>query len=143
MTEESVEERYEKKYGERFEEGKSVIAAPLEPVPLEPIQKAKKGGRKAVIAGVFLIFAGIFAVLAWLGVILFGLIEADLTFQTVVGVWITIFAIMALVGGILAVARRSWKLAVICSIFGLLTVIGAPLCAVGMIILLLAKKEFR
>ncbi len=41
MAEESVKERFEKKYGEHFEGGKTGIV-----VPLEPIRSKKKGGVK-------------------------------------------------------------------------------------------------
>lgn len=114
-----------------------------EPITLEPL---KKKGAKGAVAGVVLIVASIFAILSWIcAVILFRLIKADLAFQIVGAAWIAIFATIALLGGILAVARKGWKASLICSILGILSFgffVSMAFCTLAMIILLFAKKEF-
>ncbi|MEW6069745.1 MAG: hypothetical protein AB1485_03935 [Candidatus Thermoplasmatota archaeon] len=128
---------------EKAEEVVTLEPLPAKPIPLEPL---KKKGARGAIAGTILILASIFAMLSWVcAVILFRMIKVDLPFQIVGAVWIAIFATIALLGGVLALARKGWKVTLLCSILGVLSFgffISMALCALALIILLFAKKEF-
>ncbi|KYK29735.1 MAG: hypothetical protein AYK23_04970 [Candidatus Proteinoplasmatales archaeon SG8-5] len=64
----------------------------------------------------------------------------------VCGVIFIIFSILALLGGIMAITRKSWGFAVVGAIFGLLTIgpygLGFVLGLVALILIIISKDEF-
>lgn len=73
--------------------------------------------------------------------------EQLLSFFLVCGVVIGILSIFTLVGGIVAVKRKAWGLAIIGSILGLFTIgpvfSATILSLIGLILIALSKKEFQ
>jgi hypothetical protein len=104
-----------------------------------------------VAAGALLIVAGILGTIYWVLVIL--AIGAAFAFLPGLGEIILVcgaigitFSIIALLGGVMAVQRKMWGLALVGSILGLFTIgfVGAAslLSLVAMILLLVCHKEF-
>lgn len=139
----SAKESREKKVAGIEIEGKRKEELEPKPITLEPL--VKKGSR-GTLAGIILIIASLFAILSWVfAAVLFNVIKVELMTQIVIAIWIAIFATLALLGGALALIRKGWGLALACSILGLLSfgfLVSTLLCALAMIILILAKKEF-
>ena len=55
--------------------------------------------------------------------------------------------LLAIIGGIMAIQRRMWGLALVGSIMGLLFawgwIVGSVLCLVGLILIAISRNEFR
>ena len=64
----------------------------------------------------------------------------------IVGLW-TFFGIMAIIGGVMAIRRRHWGIAIIGGVFGLLTfgvifIEGSVLGLIGLIFIAISRHEF-
>jgi len=64
----------------------------------------------------------------------------------VCGALIAIFSIFAILGGIMALQRKMWALALVGSILGIFSwgyFISSILCLIGMILIAVSKNEFN
>jgi len=129
---------------------------PYPPYPSPPAwYPEKKKTNTALAAGVLLIIAGILAV---------GNIIADIFLVSsgntsvsgyggianlliVCFTIIFVFAVIAILGGVMAVKRKSWAVALIGSIFGLFTLgplfVSSILSLIALILIVVSKEEFR
>jgi len=129
---------------------------PYPPYPSPPTwYPEKKKTNTALAAGVLLIIAGILAV---------GNIIADIFLVSsgntsvsgyggianlliVCFTIIFVFAVIAILGGVMAVKRKSWAVALIGSIFGLFTLgplfVSSILSLIALILIVVSKEEFR
>lgn len=127
----------------------------------EQSQEQKKSSNMPLIAGIFLIIAGLLGVFTWSSALAMDInmienvlppespITADQlqSFLTTCGVIGCILSVLTLAGGIVAVKRKAWGLAVIGGILGLFTIgpalIGSVLSLIGLIFLVMARKDFQ
>ncbi len=114
-----------------------------------------------LIAGLFLIIAGLLGVFTWSSALaldssmLQNVLPADSpisieqlqSFLLTCGIIGCILSIFALTGGIVAVKRKAWGLALVGGILGLFTVgpwfIGSILSLIGLILVMISKKDFQ
>ena len=127
----------------------------------EQIQEQKKPSNMPLIAGILLIIAGLLGIFTWSSALAMdiNMIENVLppetpitaeqlqSFLTTCGVIGCILSVLTLTGGIVAVKRKAWGLAVIGGILGLFTIgpalIGSVLSLIGLIFLVMARKDFQ
>jgi len=142
----AIDERYRKRFGETLHE-EPVLIEPVEPggkpVMLEPV----KHGTKSTLSGVLLIVAGMLAIITWGYSVFLGfpLISIESNTLIVFAAAGSVFAIFAVIAGIMAATGKSWKTCIIFSILGILSIgflISSILCLIAFIGLLMAKKEF-
>lgn len=127
----------------------------------------KKTSTMVIIAGILLILAGVISIISWVSILSLDIatiekfidisqfqqfnpsitieeIKGFLTTCSIVGIIIAIFPIL---GGILALKKKSWAVAMTGSLIGLLTFIpsifGGVLSFIGLILLILSRKEFQ
>lgn len=103
------------------------------------------GGALVLIAGILGLGQG--AVLFLPGAALAGIPggESLAAILAICGGIFVIFGLVAIVGGIMAVQRKMWGLALVGSILGLLAlgfILGSVLSLVGLILIAISKKEF-
>ena len=116
---------------------------------------------KPLIAGIFLIIAGLLGILTWsmaLAVdssMLQSVIPADspISLEQLQSILVTcgiigcILSIFALVGGIVAVKRKAWGLAVVGGILGLFTIgpffLASIIAVIGLILVIISRKDFQ
>ena len=116
----------------------------------------KKKTNISLAAGVLLIIAGIIAIgntIADIFLVSTGDISSSPRYESVANFLIVcftiifVFAIIAVLGGIMAVKRKSWAVALIGSIFGLFTLgplfISSILSLIALILIAVSKEEFR
>jgi hypothetical protein len=114
-----------------------------------------------VIAGILLILTGLLGLLTWVSAIsvdtsmIQGILPSNSpitaeqlqSFLLVCGIIGSILSIIALAGGIVALRRKGWGLAMIGSILGLFTIgpyfLASILALIGLIILVISRKDFH
>ncbi len=111
---------------------------------------AKPKTMKPMIAGILLVLAGIMAIAAWaiiftspaaffLAAFLPGLV-------VICGAIAFILSILTLLGGVMALRRRMWGLALLGSILGLFTIgffgLSSLLSLIALIVLAMSRSEF-
>jgi len=114
-----------------------------------------------VLAGVLLILAGLLGLLTWAAALSVdtSMVQSLLpsnapitaeqlqSFLLVCGIIGSIMSIIALAGGIVALRRRGWGLAMIGSLLGLFTIgpyfLASILALIGLIILVISRKDFH
>ena len=115
---------------------------------------------KPVVAGILLILAGVIGIVSWAymlgdGSIINYVLEtskagmnedqirnAFITFG-VIGIVLSVFSIL---GGILSIKRKKWKVIIVSSLFGLFIMgfflLSSILCLLATILLIMSKNEF-
>ena len=123
---------------------------------------------KPLIAGIFLIIAGLLGILFW-SIILafdpsmldpstivlppdspFSIEQLQSMFQSILltcGIIGCALSIFTLVGGIVAVQRKAWGLAIVGGILGLFTIgpffLGSIMSLIGLILVAISRKDFQ
>jgi len=142
-----IDEKYKKRFGESLRPDEPEMLEPVghaaEPVMLEPV----KHGTKSTLSGVLLILAGMLAIITWGYSVFLGFPLISIEFNTLIvfAAAGSVFAIFAVIAGIMAATGKSWKTCIIFSILGILSIgflISSTLCLIAFIGLLMAKKEF-
>jgi hypothetical protein len=124
-------------------------------------QPLKQPSSKPLIGGIFLIIAGLLGLLTWASALALDISmiqnvlppESPITaeqlqsFLTTCGIIGAILSIFTLAGGIVAMRRKAWGLAVIGGILGLFTIgpmlLGSILALIGLIILIISRSDFQ
>lgn len=124
-------------------------------------QQPIKPSSKPLIAGIFLIIAGLLGIFTWSMALALDIstlqnvlpadtpisVEQIQSFLNVCGIIGCILSMFALVGGIVAVNRKAWGLAVVGGILGLFTIgpffLGSILSLIGFILVAISRKDFR
>jgi hypothetical protein len=114
-----------------------------------------------VLAGILLILTGLLGLLTWVSAIsvdtsmIQGILPSNSpitaeqlqSFLLVCGIIGSILSIIALAGGIVALRRKGWGLAMIGSVLGLFTIgpyfLASILALIGLIILVISRKDFH
>ena len=114
-----------------------------------------------VLAGVLLILAGLLGLLTWASALavdtsmLQNLLPSNSpvtaeqlqSVLVVCGIIGSIVSIIALAGGIVALRRKAWGLAMVGSILGLITIgpyfLASILALIALIVLIISRKDFR
>lgn len=127
----------------------------------EQDQEQKKPSTMPLIAGILLIIAGLLGILTWSAALALesSMIESVLppdvpitveqlqSFLTICGIIGCIISVFTLTGGIVALKRKAWGLAVVGGILGLFTIgpalLGSILSLIGLIFLLISRKDFH
>lgn len=127
----------------------------------EQDQEQKKPSNMPLIAGILLIIAGLLGILTWSAALALesSMIESVLppdvpitveqlqSFLTICGIIGCIISVFTLTGGIVALKRKAWGLAVVGGILGLFTIgpalLGSILSLIGLIFLLISRKDFH
>ncbi|MBU4255732.1 MAG: hypothetical protein L6265_03270 [Thermoplasmatales archaeon] len=127
---------------------------PYSPYPQPPAwYPEKKKTNTTLAAGVLLIIAGIlaignsiFIILIAEEIALFSLYNMH-EFLIICNTVIILLAVIAFVGGIMAIKRKSWAVALVCSILGLFIIgplaISSLLSLIALILIAVSKEEFR
>jgi len=141
------------------------------PTPIQPVssdlytQPPIKKSSKPLIAGIILILAGVLGLFLWAELLLNPSIVVNvvmttieqqglsLTAEQVESIFLTcgvigcILSVFAILGGIMAVQRKLWWLALLGSILGIFILqpvfISSFLSLIGMILLIISRKEFE
>jgi len=116
---------------------------------------------KPVIAGVVLVLAGLLGLLTWASALAVNtsMLQSILpenspitaeqlqSLLLVCGIIGSILSVIALAGGIVALRKKGWGLAMIGSVLGLFTIgpyfLASILSFIGLILLVLSRKEFQ
>jgi hypothetical protein len=127
----------------------------------EQHQEQKTPSSVPLIAGIFLIIAGLLGILTWSSALALdtSMIENVLppdtpitvdqlqSFLTTCGIIGCILSVFSLAGGIVAVRRKAWGLAVVGGILGLVTIgpflLGSIIALIGLILVVISRKEFQ
>ncbi|MCX6671840.1 MAG: hypothetical protein NTX92_07975 [Euryarchaeota archaeon] len=127
----------------------------------EQNQQPRQPSSKPVIAGILLIIAGLLGLFTWASAlaidssIIQNVLPADSpitveqlqSFLTTCGIIGAVLSIFTLAGGIVAMKRKAWGLAVIGGILGLFTIgpmlLGSILSLIGLIIVAISRKDFQ
>lgn len=114
-----------------------------------------------MIAGILLIIAGLLGIFTWSSALALdtAMIESLIppetpitaeqlqSFLTTCGIIGCILSVVTLAGGIVAVKRKAWGLALIGGILGLFTIgpalLGSVISLLGLILLILSRKDFQ
>jgi hypothetical protein len=114
-----------------------------------------------LVAGILLIGAGLLGLFTWTSALaldssmLQSVLPADapITIEQLQSILVTcgiigcILSVFALVGGIVAVKRKSWGLAIVGGILGIFTIgpifLGSIISLVGLILVAVSRKEFQ
>ncbi|MFA5101899.1 MAG: hypothetical protein WC525_01980 [Candidatus Thermoplasmatota archaeon] len=123
-------------------------------------QQERKPSSIPLIAGIFLIIAGLLGLFTWASALALdtsmieNVLPADSpisvdqlqSFLTTCGIIGAVLSIVVLAGGIVALKRKAWSLAVIGGILGLFTIgpmlLGSILSLIGLILMVISRKEF-
>lgn len=126
----------------------------------EQNQQQSKPSSLPLIAGIFLIIAGLLGLFTWASALALdsSMIENVLppdspisaeqlqSFLMTCGIIGAVLSIFVLVGGIVALKRKAWGLALIGGILGLFTIgpmlLGSVLSLIGLILVVISRKEF-
>ena len=115
-----------------------------------PMQPQRTG--KPVAGGALLLVAGVLAMINFAILIAAGsgfesLFPGLGSILAVCGIIGMIFSILALLGGVLAIMRKMWGLALVGSILGLLTIgplfVSSILSLVALILIAISREEFQ
>jgi hypothetical protein len=124
---------------------------------------------KPLIAGIFLIVAGLLGILMWSMVLAIDPSQFDplmlqnalpsdssisleqlqsmiQSFMLTCGIIGCILSIFTLTGGIVAIKRKAWGLAIVGGILGLFTIgyfLGSIMSLIGLILIFISRKEFQ
>lgn len=127
----------------------------------EQNEEKKTPSNKPLIAGIFLIIAGLLGLFTWSSALALdaSMIENVLppespitaeqlqSFLTTCGVIGCILSVFTLAGGIDAVKRKAWGLAIVGGILGLFTIgpalLGSVISLLGLIFLVMSRKDFQ
>ena len=127
----------------------------------EQHQEQTTPSNRPLIAGILLIIAGLLGLLTWSSALALdtSMIENVLppdtpitveqlqSFLTTCGIIGCILSVFTLTGGIVAVRRKAWGLAVVGGILGLCTIgpflLGSIIALVGLILVVISRKEFQ
>ncbi len=127
----------------------------------EQPQPPKQPSSKPLIAGIILIIAGLLGLLTWASALALDVsmiqnvippgfpysAEQLQSIITTCGIIGSVLSIITLAGGIVALSRKAWGLAVIGGILGLFTIgpllLGSILSLVGLIIVVISRNDFR
>jgi len=127
----------------------------------EQNQQPRQPSSKPLIAGILLIIAGLLGLFTWASAlaidssIIQNVLPADSpitveqlqSFLTTCGIIGAVLSIFTLAGGIVAMKRKAWGLAVIGGILGLFTIgpmlLGSILSLIGLIIVAISRKDFQ
>ena len=153
----AIDERYRKKFGENLHEEPRMLE-PIEsgggPVVLEPVEAGKpvmlepvKPRTKSTVAGILLIVAGMLSIITWAYSVFLGfpLISIESNTLIVFAVAGSVFALFAVISGVMASIGKNWKTCVFFCLLGILSIgflVSSILCIVAFIVLLVSKKEF-
>ena len=114
-----------------------------------------------VIAGILLVLAGLLGILTWASALAVNasMIQSILPSNSpisaqqlqsilmICGIVGAILSLVALAGGIVALRRRGWGLAILGSVLGLFTIgpyfLASIFSLIGLIILVISRKEFH
>jgi len=147
----------------------SIINTPYSTIPegtsTYPNHQDKEGGSSLpLIAGLLLIIAGVIGVLTWVSVLFIdpSMIESVLNAQgqtlpitadqlqsilmiySIIGI---VLSIVELLGGVMAIKRRLWVVAVVGGVLGLPVIgplfLSTILSFISFVLLILSKKEFK
>jgi hypothetical protein len=128
---------------------------------LDQNQEQRKPSNMPLIAGILLIIAGVLGLFTWSAALALetSMIETVLpadapitaeqlqSILTTCGIIGCIISVFTLTGGIVAVKRKAWGLAVIGGILGLFTIgpvlLGSIISLIGLIILAMSRKDFQ
>jgi hypothetical protein len=124
-------------------------------------QPPKPPSSKPLIAGIFLIIAGLLGLFTWASAIALDIsmiqnvlpaespISAEQlqSFLTTCGIIGAVLSIFTLAGGIVAMRRKAWGLAVIGGILGLFTIgpvlLASILALIGLILVIISRQDFQ
>jgi hypothetical protein len=127
----------------------------------EQNQQPMQPSSKPLIAGILLIIAGLLGLFTWASAlaidssIIQNVLPADSpitveqlqSFLTTCGIIGAVLSIFTLAGGIVALKRKAWGLAVIGGILGLFTIgpmlLGSILSLIGLIFVAISRKDFQ
>ncbi|MDI6916444.1 MAG: hypothetical protein QMC80_01455 [Thermoplasmatales archaeon] len=155
----AIDERYRKRFGETLHEEPGMlgpVGSEGEPVTLEPVEPGAepvvlepvKPRTKSTLSGVLLIVAGMLAIITWgysAFILGFPLISVEPNTLIVFAIAGSVFAVFAVIAGIMASVGKNWKTCVVFSLLGILSIgflVSSILCLIAFIGLLMAKKEF-
>jgi len=124
-------------------------------------QQQQQPSSKPLIAGIFLIIGGLSGLLTAAMILAFDLatlqsvLPAEFPYSpeqlqsvlSICGIIIALCSIITFAGGIVAIKRKAWSLAVIGGILGLFTFgvmfLGSIFSLIGLILVLISRKEFQ
>lgn len=124
-------------------------------------QSPKQPSSKPLYAGIILIIAGLLGLFTWASALALDVsmiqnvlppespISAEQlqSFLTTCGLIGAALSIFTLAGGIVAISRKAWGLAIIGGILGLFTIgpflLGSILSLVGLILVIIARSDFQ
>jgi hypothetical protein len=133
-------------------------------------QQPTNPSSKPLIAGIFLIIAGLLGIFVWSMALAFDASQLDpsmlqnvlpadspisieelqsmlQSFLLTCGIIGCILSIFTLVGGIVAVKRKAWGLAIVGGILGLFTIgplfLGSIMALIGLILVVISRKDFQ
>jgi hypothetical protein len=124
-------------------------------------QQQSKPISKPLIAGIFLIIAGLLGLFTWSSALALDSsmlqsvlpgdspisVEQLQSILTTCGVIGCVLSIVTLAGGIVAVKRKAWGLAIVGGILGLFTIgpilLGSIISLIGLIIVAISRKDFQ
>jgi hypothetical protein len=127
----------------------------------EQNQQPRQPSSKPLIAGILLIIAGLLGLFTWSSAlamdssIIQNVLPADSpitveqlqSFLTTCGIIGAVLSIFTLAGGIVAMKRKAWGLAVIGGVLGLFTIgpmlLGSVLSLIGLILVAISRKDFQ
>ncbi len=127
----------------------------------EQNQQPKQPSSKPLIAGILLIIAGLLGLFTWSSALALDpsmiqtVLPADSpisaeqlqSFLTTCGIIGAVLSIFTLVGGIVALKRKAWGLAIIGGILGLFTIgpmlLGSIISLIGLILVAISRNDFR
>jgi hypothetical protein len=116
---------------------------------------------KPLIGGIFLIIAGLLGLFTWASALALDIsmiqnvlpADSPITaeqiqqFLSICGLIGAVLSIFTLAGGIVAIRRKAWGLAVIGGILGLFTIgpmlLGSILSLIGLIIIIISRSDFQ
>jgi len=133
----------------------------------EPFQQPSTKSSKPMIAGILLIIAGVLALLTWIPFATIDVSTIELVMENpqfqelspgmtpeqlreglaICGTVGCIFAVFSILGGILALKRKLWGIALAGGIVGLFgfipVIIPGVLALIGLILIAISRKEFQ
>lgn len=129
----------------------------------DPFKQSSNKSSTPMIAGILLIIAGVLALLSWVSVIMIDVSIIDISMLQEVDPTITpeqiknllvtcgtigcILAIFPILGGILALKRKLWGIALAGGILGLFIIgplfLSSISALIGLILIVLSRKEFQ
>ncbi|HEY7587914.1 MAG TPA: hypothetical protein VIB49_04095 [Thermoplasmata archaeon] len=127
------------------------------PTYYQPPAARPAGGNRGTVAGALLILAGLIGFFWTFTLFLIPLTLSDaytiinwtteeLAFNAIINTALIYAQVLAVLGGIMSLQRKNWKLAVVCATLGLLNFgfffLGSVFAALGLLLLLGARPEF-